>query len=92
MIPFFIGIGHEVKFLNNGKICTGIVNKVMFPGYKFRDTNSDILRYSIKDPTEKDHSYVIPEMAVIEPPVMDIRCRKVKDYKYNRYKGSKPVK
>lgn len=78
MIPFFCKKGRIVKIKIGKYIFTGRVNKLMFPGYEFRDTDSRVLRYSVEDLNESGHYWVIREQSIIDPPIVDIKCGKVK--------------
>lgn len=74
-----IPIGYKVKFQvgnydfskNEFKFSwrdvTGVINKRMFPGYEFKNSDKNKLRYSIK--LGKDHSMVLDEWNITEPNV-----------------------
>lgn len=45
----------------------GYINKQMFPGYSYKNTNIEDMRYGITDKYDKDHNYVISEHLILNP-------------------------
>lgn len=44
----------------------GIISKRMFPGYEFKNTDSQSMRYSVVDLKDKNHSWVIDDINIID--------------------------
>lgn len=56
---------HGLQLVESSR--TGFINKQMFPGYSYKNTNIEDMRYGITDIKDPNHSWIVTERWIISP-------------------------